>query len=623
MSADSDPRDRLASLDRGFRRRFLDFASLTAQLEAWAAAFPDLVTLEAIGHSREGRPLWLLTIDREPDRRRPAVWVDGNMHASELAGSSVALAIAEDVLRLHLAPGDPTAGDAPSDGDDDDGGKGPDGRADAGDDAPKGAASEHPLPPALLAFLREVPVHVLPRVSPDGAERVLVEGPFVRSVPDDPRDRPAQERPRWVPGDLDGDGLALLMRVEDPTGEYVEAPERPGLLVPRRLGDPGPTYKVYGEGHIDGFEGHRVPDPSFLDAGQPDLNRNFPFRWAPEPAQAGAGSHPTSRPESRAVVEWASAHPNLFVWMNLHTFGGVFIRPLGDARDTAMDPEDLAIWRELGAEAEAITGYPMVSGFEEFTYVPETPIHGTLTEWAWGHRGCFAFVCELWDLFRQVGLEEKRRFVDHYSELTREDMLRIAAWDEAHNEGRVLRPWRVVDHPQLGRVEVGGLDPRVGLWNPPPESLPGICRGLSRFFLRLAARLPRVQAFATADTVAEGVFRVRVEVENTGYFSTRGPAAAKDLPHVEPLRLTATPRDGAELVDPSEGRQELGHLDGWGRGRFGGAETLYLLRSRGTTGRATAAITVRGPGTLSVRIGSPRVGHQELTLPLGPVEPNG
>ncbi|HJK99076.1 MAG TPA: hypothetical protein RMF84_17770, partial [Polyangiaceae bacterium LLY-WYZ-14_1] len=57
-----------------------------------------------------------------------------------------------------------------------------------------------------------------------------------------------------------------------------------------------------------------------------------------------------------------------------------------------------------------------------------------------------------------------------------------------------------------------------------------------------------------------------------------------------------------------------------GRGRFGGAETLYLLRSRGTTGRATAAITVRGPGTLSVRIGSPRVGHQELILPLGPAE---
>ena len=48
--------------------------------------------------------MWLLTLGPDPDRARPSAWVDGNMHASELAGSSVALSIAEDVLRLHLGP---------------------------------------------------------------------------------------------------------------------------------------------------------------------------------------------------------------------------------------------------------------------------------------------------------------------------------------------------------------------------------------------------------------------------------------------------------------------------------------------------------------------------------------
>ena len=43
-------------------------------------------------------------------------------------------------------------------------------------------------------------------------------------------------RPRWIPGDLDGDGLALAMRVRDPGGELVEAREFPGLLVERTLG---------------------------------------------------------------------------------------------------------------------------------------------------------------------------------------------------------------------------------------------------------------------------------------------------------------------------------------------------------------------------------------------------
>jgi len=577
----TDAADRLAHLDRGFRQRYLDFDTLTAQLEGWAQAFPELAHLEAIGESAEGRPIWLLTIDPTPDRVRPAVWVDGNMHASELCGSSVALAIAEDVLRLHLDPDADVAG----------------------------------LAPPLREVVRDAPVHVLPRMSPDGAEAVLTRGPFVRSVPE--ASHPDRESPRWVLEDVDGDGLSLLMRVEDPTGEYVEAPEAPGWMVPRRLGDPGPYFKVYGEGHIAGWDGRSIPTPTFLDGGYPDLNRNFPFRWEPESTQVGAGPHATSHPASRAVVEWAADHPNVYVWLNLHTFGGVFIRPLGDARDTAMDPEDLAVWRELGAEAEEITGYPMVSGFEEFTYVPETPIHGTLSEWAWAHRGCFAFVCELWDLFRQVGIDVKKRFVDHYGDLTRDDVLKIAAWDAEHNDGRVGRPWRPADHPQLGAVEVGGLDPRFGLWNPPESRLSDVCDKLSRFFLRVAARLPRLHAAASVHPVGGGLHRVELVVENQGYLSTRGPAMAKALPHNEPVRVVAWAEDGASLLDPTEGRRDLGHLDGWGRGRFGGAETVYLLRSRGSTGRAQASFIVRGRGTLRLRVGSPRVGLDELSVPVG------
>src|SRR5829696_7314525 len=88
----------------GFRTTYLDHAALTAQLEAWRSEHPDLVRLTSLAKTPEGRDLWLLTIGIEPDRVRPTAWVDGNMHASELAGSSVALAIAEDVLRAHVEP---------------------------------------------------------------------------------------------------------------------------------------------------------------------------------------------------------------------------------------------------------------------------------------------------------------------------------------------------------------------------------------------------------------------------------------------------------------------------------------------------------------------------------------
>jgi hypothetical protein len=204
----------------------------------------------------------------------------------------------------------------------------------------------NPGPSAVVAArLRDVRFYVLPRMSPDGAEAVLTNGRYVRSVPRD--ERPARAHAYWRCDDVDGDGLALTMRVRDAGGEMVESPEFPGLLLPRTIDDPPPYYKVYPEGFVENFDGSTVPTPHFLSDNQTDLNRNFPFFWAPDSKQEGAGAFPLSEIESRAVVEFAIAHPEIFLWLNLHTFGGVFIRPLGDKPDSKMNPEDLALFRQL------------------------------------------------------------------------------------------------------------------------------------------------------------------------------------------------------------------------------------------------------------------------------------
>ena len=76
-----------------FRTQYLDYIDLTAQLNAWAQSYPEFVTLSSLGKSAEGRDIPILTIGRNPDQYRPAVWIDGNMHATEVCGTSVALAI--------------------------------------------------------------------------------------------------------------------------------------------------------------------------------------------------------------------------------------------------------------------------------------------------------------------------------------------------------------------------------------------------------------------------------------------------------------------------------------------------------------------------------------------------
>src|SRR5258708_19436955 len=137
---------------RMFRDKSLDYAELTQQIDSWARKYPGHVRVTSLGASAEGRAIPLLTIGRDPDVPRPAIWVDGNMHATELCGSSVALAIAEDVIAIHEGKLE-SAGVHP------------------GSSVARGRGDGR-VPPHMEAAIRDPLFYILPRIPPHRPQAV-------------------------------------------------------------------------------------------------------------------------------------------------------------------------------------------------------------------------------------------------------------------------------------------------------------------------------------------------------------------------------------------------------------------------------------------------------------------
>ena len=166
-------------------------------------------------------------------------------------------------------------------------------------------------------------------------------------------------------------------------------------------------------------------------------------------------------------------------------------------------------------------------------------------------------------------------------------------------------------------MELGGLDGRVGLQNPSYEALPGICERHAQHLLRVAAMAPRV---VVADIQHERVGDATVltaVIENRGYLPTHGVHAAKDHPFAEPLWADVICEDGLTLAHDDEAHREVGHLEGWGRGRFDSSQAIFFQRSEGSVSRRKLRWTLHGSGALTLVIGGCRTGWIEQRVTIG------
>jgi len=556
--------------------RYYRYDDLTRLLHAYAAEFPHLVQVQSIGKSYEGRDIWLATLTNRATgaaEEKPALWVDGNIHASEVSPSSACLYL------IHAL----TSG--------------------------YGAHAEYTRALDTRTF------YVCPRLNPDGAELALADQP--RIIRSSTRPYPYDEEglEGLIEQDVDGDGRMLQMRIPDPNGPWKPHPDEPRLMIRREPTEVGGTYyRLLPEGVIKNYDGVTLT-PMRNKEGL-DLNRNYPAHWRQEGEQVGAGEYPTSEPEVRAAVAFIVAHPNITGAVAFHTWSGVLLRPSGVAADESLPPEDLWTFQHIGKKGTELTGYPAISGFHDFKYHPKEVITGTFDDWAYDHLGLYAWTVEIWSPQRQAGIAEYK-FIDWYREHPLEDALKMLKWSDEKLDGKGYVDWYAFEHPQLGKIELGGWNMQYAWRNPPPQYLEREIAPFAEWLTWHALISPRLELHsAQATPLGDGNYLVRLVVQNTGWLPTYVSKKALERKVVRGVICEVRLPEGAKLLSGKE-RHDFGQLEG--RAYVGSSATPWAVwRAGGTPDRLKAEWVIHAPngGNLELIARQERSGVVRVNLAL-------
>lgn len=544
--------------------RFVKYPELTEILEAFASEYPNLLQLSSVGRSFEDRDIWLCTVTNEatgPADEKPAIWIDANIHATELTGSTAALYLLNKLV------------------------------------------SRYGIDDEVTRALDTRTFYIVPRMGPDGAELAMAERPrFVRSSA---RPYPkVDQQDGMVAQDMDGDGRILTMRIVDPNGTWKVSSADHRLLVPREPVEegPGPYYRLLQEGEIQNFDGVTIkPAPALAAL---DMNRNYPVEWRPEGEQYGAGPYPTSEPEIRAVVQAIVERQNICAFIQYHTYSGVHLRPYGTKNDDALPTLDLRVYKKIGEKATELTGYPAVSVYHDFKYDPKDVITGVADDWAYDHLGVFAWTTEFWNPFVTAGIENYK-FIEWGIDHPFDDDLRLLAWSDEELAGEGFVEWYPYEHPQLGAVELGGWNSAQVFRNPPLHLLEKEVAPHADWAIWHVLIAPKLALHSLEATpIGQDTWRVRFVVQNTSWLPTNVTQKAIERKVVRPVEAeislpAAALSAGAEVVG-TDLKKQLGQLGG----RIGKHSMLggFGPATDATTDRAVAEWVVRAPAGTSVTL---------------------
>ena len=546
--------------------RWHDSAELYADMRALEKAYPKFVKVQSIGKSVDGRDLIVVTVhnpDTGPEMGKAAMYIEANVHGNEIQGGEITTYTVWYLMENY-------------------------GRI-----------------PDITKLVDERVFYIIPTVNPDGRDYFLHgTGSSARSghkPVDDDNDGQFDEDP---PEDLNGNNNIEQIRKYVPgEGNMRLSAADPRILEPVGPGEKGDWILLGSEG-IDNDGDGRVNEDG---PGSYDPNRNWASDWQPDYIQGGSLDYPFQLPEARAVADFMMAHPNIAGVQSYHNNGGMILRGPGAEWIGEYPAADVRAYNALGQQGERMLPYYNYIVIWSGLYT----VHGGFIDWTNDALGILSFSNELWNggqYFNSPELKQQQQ--DPNSPIAP----RVADyWFDDHLEfGDEFVDWTEFDHPQYGKVELGGWKKTRGRV-PPRFMQEELAHRNMAFTLYQAAEMPLMQmGDAKVENLGGDVWRVWLDLTNDRITPTILQKAA-DNHVVAPDLLTL---DGnAEVITA-----------GWVQSKFrpGATDRIdqhdlkRIMVRNGTPGQTTRTIEyiVKGSGTVTVKYASLKGGTVQKRIVL-------